>query len=446
MRLRWVPIFTALSACQTLSPAAQSNQPNETHSVPTVLDTPVEFVGSRGATINPELLGEIRIGLFAPTSPEHPVGLAMFEGANLAIEQVNVSGGLDGVPFRLLSRWDDDPWRGGSKEMIKLVYEDSVWAVIGSINGEATHVAEQVVTKAWLPLLSPVSADPTLTYIRIPWMFRLPPDDEKQAAVIVRVGITANSLSRVGLITSTDHDGRIFGQEMRERMSVVQTHPVFHLQVAVSKTELTEIAHRVSSFGPDGVIVRLPAGEILKLLDSFKSNGLSVPVLIPWVPGLRPSGLRGRYDGEILYVSPFSDTDNPSFTAFARDYQERYGVMPSPSAAYTFDAVNIVVQSLKESGLNRAGLRDAVAGASGYVGVTGRISWDNAGGNQTEPVLTAVPGAAATPGDSADVGAPFGQAVPRPSFCSETLTQLFCRTLRRQQPVEQQSTDHRGNG
>jgi ABC-type branched-subunit amino acid transport system substrate-binding protein len=322
----------------------------------------------------------------------------MFLGAELAIEQFNASGGFDGVPLRLVQRWGDDPWRGGSKEMIKLVYEDSVWAVIGSVDGAATHVAEQVVTKAWLPLLSPVSADPTLTYIRIPWMFRLPPDDEEQAAVLLRDGIVAKSLSNVGLITSTDHDGRIFGEEMREQMSAAQVSPAFHLQVSPPNLELGETARRVSSFGPDAVVVRLPVDEVLALFDSFESNGLNVPVLIPWVPGLQPADLNGRYCGQVMYVLPFSDIENQAFAVFSRDYWERYGESPTPSAAYTFDAVNLLVQSFTkdgdgaEDGLNRARLRDALAGSSGYVGVTGPFSWDNAGGNRTEPVIRILDG------------------------------------------------------
>lgn len=396
MHLLWVPILFVLSACQTLSPAADSNQQSEPQPVPSVLDTPVEFVGPRGSSTDAGEMDEIRIGLFAPNSPEHPVGLAMFQGAELAIEQINASDGLAGIPIRLRQRWDDDPWRGGSKEMIKLVYEDSVWAVIGSVSGEATHVAEQVVTKAWLPLLSPVAADPTLTYIRIPWMFRLPPDDEEQAAVLVRDGIKANSLSNIGLITSTDHDGRIFAEEMREQMSAAHTPPAFHLQVSQSNTDLEATAQRASSFGPDGVIIRLPVDEVFGLLDSFESVGVRMPVLIPWIPGLLPADLRGRYSGDILHVAPFSDIDNTAFLKFARDYQTRYGTTPTPSAAYTFDAVNMLIQSLRKSlvgGLNRAGLRDAIAGASGYVGVTGTVLWDNAGGNQTEPVLRVLEGA-----------------------------------------------------
>ena len=387
MRWIWIPSVGVLLACHAVGHTTQSPQPGDPQQAPTVMDTPVDFSGSRGATIDPAQLDEIRIGLFAPTDSSHPVGGQMYRAAQLAVEQVNASGRFGGVPLRIVTRWDDDPWRGGSKQMIKLVYEDSVWAVIGSVNGEATHIAEQVITKAWLSLVSPVSADPTLTYIRIPWMFRLPPNDQAQAETIVSDGLQELSLAKVGLITSTDHDGRIFAEEMLDQMHAVEAPPVFHLELSPTNVDLAEIVRRALSFDPDGIVVRMPLVATFSLLDELQSGGVSIPVLLPWIPGLQLSDLAKRYGGEILYVQPFSGADNPGYAAFARAYMQRFGVEPTPSAAYTYDAVNLVVRALTEGGINRAALRDAIANSSGYRGATGTIVWDNAGGNQGRPVL-----------------------------------------------------------
>jgi ABC-type branched-subunit amino acid transport system substrate-binding protein len=251
---------------------------------PGVLDTPVEFSGWRGTTLSPTGLGEVRIGLFAPDSGD------AVNGARLAVEQLNAAGGFSGVPLRIVQRWADDPWSGGAKEMVRLVYGDSVWGVLGSVNGDATHIAEQVVTKAWVPLLAPVSADPTLTYIRIPWIFRLPPDDEAQANVLVRDGILARSLANVGLITSSDHDGRTFANEVLERLHEAGKTPTFHFEIP-RNGNLTALAVRAGSFEPGAIVVRVPPSSMLDLLDQLSHTGLRAPLLIPWIPGLAPSEL-----------------------------------------------------------------------------------------------------------------------------------------------------------
>ncbi len=397
MRSRWTVLLAILPACQSLGQPAPSRPVGDPGRPPSVLDTPVEFAGWRGAPRDPHRLGEIRVGLFVPQAADHPVGTAVTSGAALAIERVNATGGFEGVPLRLIHRWDDDPWRGGAKAMTALVYRDSVWAVIGSATGDATHVAEQVVTKAWVPLLAPVSADPTLTQIRIPWMFRLPPDDRRQAQTLVSDGIRARGLERVGLITTTDHDGRTFAGEMLALLGAELLSPVFHFQVSPSVADVAAIVARVRSFGPDGLIVRLPMVEVVALLDRLQRGGCDAPLLMPWVPGLQPADLRGRYRGDILYVLPFAESDHAGYAGFARAYAERYGRRPPPSAAYAYDAVLVLARSLRRSGLSHPGLRDAIAGSSGYTGVTGPILWDNAGGNRGTPVLVTLLGSVAVP-------------------------------------------------
>lgn len=367
---------------------AGSDQPADPSSG--VLDTPVEFAGWRGATLPSTGVREVRIGLFAPDTGDASMG------ARLAIELRNAGGGLRGTPLRLVERWSDDPWRGGAREMVRLVYEDSVWAVLGSVTGDATHVAEQVATKARVPLLAPVSADPTLTYIRIPWIFRLPPDDASQADLIVRDGVSARALSRVGLITSSDHDGRIFADEVRNRLAAAGTTAAFHFEIP-RHGDLAELAGRARSFAPAAVIARVPPADMPGLLAALTRAGVRAPLLVPWIPGLAPSVLTDHYAGDVLVVRPFRDVLDPAAAAFERAYRARYGVPPTPAAAYGYDAVNLVADALETSGLNRAALRDAIAARSGTVGASGMISWDHGGGNRVEPVLLLVP--RTTPGD-----------------------------------------------
>lgn len=49
--------------------------------------------------------------------------------------------------------------------------------MLGGIDGATTHLAEQVVAKAHLPLIDPASTDQTVNQANIPWMFSLAPGD-----------------------------------------------------------------------------------------------------------------------------------------------------------------------------------------------------------------------------------------------------------------------------
>jgi branched-chain amino acid transport system substrate-binding protein len=384
--------YLLLSICivisSVLQSAGQSIDQRKIDETPvSVFDKPVDFSGWNGDIQDSEMFHEIRIGIFLPNENKNPVSCPVLNAAELAIDEFNASGGYHGIPYRLVKRWAYEPWGAGSKEMIKLVYQDSVWAVIGSLDGNTTHIAEQIVTKAWLPLLSPVSSDPTLTYIRIPWMFRLSPDYKSQAEVIVNRGVRVQSLKKVGLITDADHDGRIFAKEIFSALKADHDNPPFHFEIPVSNRDFNEITQRATTFGADGIIIYLQQGDIIKLLSQLQKIDHSISVFLPWIPGMNVENLSQFYDGAIYFVEPFLRSDSPVYASFNQNYLQRYGILPPPSAAYSYDAVQLLVRSLNESGLNRSRLRDAIAQIGNYYGVTGKIFWDNGGGNRALPIL-----------------------------------------------------------
>ena len=117
----------------------------------------------------------VPVGLFGPADPTHDAGGTVFMGVQLALEHANAKLPRDAKPFRLFSRWSDDPWRGGASAVVKLAMEDRAVAVIGGIDSASTHLAEQVAAKALFPLVDPVSTDETANAAFVPWIFSWAP-------------------------------------------------------------------------------------------------------------------------------------------------------------------------------------------------------------------------------------------------------------------------------
>ena len=352
-----------------------------------VFDKPVEFNGWKGEVTFPGKLSAINIGLFFPYDPADPLAGPILQAAEMAITEFNSAGGYYGVPFQLKARWSYNPWGAGSKEMIKLVYEDSVWAVIGSLDGTATHIAQQIITKARVPLLSPVSADPTLNYIRIPWIFRLPPDFAVQSKVIAEQGIAAASLKKIGLLTSTDHDGRIFSKEMIACLRNIQVTPYFHFEISSSGLDINELILRLNSYEIEALVIYLPPSVIRTIIARFQKSGRDLTIILPWIPGMKTVEIADLYDGDLYSIQAFSESANAQYAIFTDAFLHRYGMHPPPDAAYTYDAVRLLVHALFKSGLNRSLLREEITFIGTYQGVTGTICWDNGGGNRVEPLL-----------------------------------------------------------
>ena len=269
-----------------------------------------------------------------------------------------------------------------------MVFDDRVWALIGGPDGETTHVAQQVATKAHLPLIAPVSSDPSLTHTRVPWIFRLPPDDRAQAEEMVMEGLGPRALKRVGVVVSTDHDGRIFAEEMKAALEQVQNSPIFELEVAPGIHDPGSLANRVRSFAPDALVMRLRPDDVRRLFEALQSAGVDCAVLLPWIPGLRLVEFPPAYGGPVIEVAPFRSRQQCGpYLKLVRAGVRRHGAKPSVAMVYGFDAANLVIEALRRRTGGRSDLQRQLTGLSGFWGASGPIRWDNGGGNTAKPTI-----------------------------------------------------------
>ena len=121
----------------------------------------------------PSTLKTINIGFLGPISKDDPdslYGIAMLHGAQMAIDDANAQGGYAGKPFSL-KVYDDLPlWGASSMDIVEMYYKQHVWAMLGSINGDNTHVELRAALKLQLPIIDTGTTDPTVTETRIQWL------------------------------------------------------------------------------------------------------------------------------------------------------------------------------------------------------------------------------------------------------------------------------------
>ena len=83
------------------------------------------------------------------------------------------------LPFELFEKADSPQW--GSAANIAVEFADNeVLAFIGTIDGDATHVALRVALKIETFMVNCSDPDPTLTETQVPWLLRVFPDNRQQ--------------------------------------------------------------------------------------------------------------------------------------------------------------------------------------------------------------------------------------------------------------------------
>jgi len=341
---------------------------------------PSEYNGPGREESAPEDVTEVRIGYFGPSDPGDPEGGDLWLAANLALEEANAEGGYRGIPFRLVAAWSENPWGTGISQVVRMAYSDRVWAIIGSIDGASTHLAEQVVAKARLTLINPASTDKTLNLAHVAWMFSCLPGDHRLAPVVARAVLDRIGNGPFTLVSSTDHDSRVFAAELEASLTRRRAFPDFDLHIGGGEQGFSYVVRQVLSSQSRALIIVAGPLASARLLISLRRAGYTGPVFGGPSMGRRSFVERVNSAGDgVLFPLLYSAAVS---SRFAERFQERFGREPDFATVHTYDATWLLVDAIREAGLNRARIRDAVAELAPWKGESGTFAWDPLGQNE----------------------------------------------------------------
>jgi len=342
---------------------------------------PLPYYGPGGEGEDPEGLTRVDLGLLAPTegSPDERAGLSMTRGAKLAVEQANAAGGYKGLPFHLIEYADLPLWGASSNKVVQMAYEDKVWAALGSVSGDSSHIAIRVGLKALLPIMNTATGDPTLTETAIPWAFRCIADSRQQGYALARKIFVEDGRTRVAVLRANSRYGRMGIAELRDAARRLGHPFAGEVNWLPATPDFDPLIERLLASRPDALVVWGEAELAGKALARARELGLDVPAYGPArVISDRFLADAGAAAEGFVAVATFDPTSaDPIWTAFRAAYQERWGEAPDAYAAHAFDGMNLVLGAIRKAGLNRVRIRNALAAVERYHGATGLIVFDN---------------------------------------------------------------------
>jgi branched-chain amino acid transport system substrate-binding protein len=334
----------------------------------------------------PADLREVRLGWFGPPDATHPEWGEAWRGAALAVEELNEEGGYEGRDFRLLSAWSESPWGSGVADLAKLVFGGAVWAVVGGVDGTTTHLAEQVVVKARLSLVSPGGTDPSVNFTNVPWMFTLLPTDDRLAPILAEAVLDGAGGAAWAVVTTTDRDARVAWRAVRAALAARQhPGPTLHLVLPAAGPACARAAADVVATGARAVLVLAGARDAVRIVRALRAAGYEGTVVGGAPVGRRTFAEEAGTAAEGVLFPLLFDPAAADAAAFSRAYSGRWGQAPDYLAAHAYDAVRLVADAVRRAGPNRALIRDALSASSPWRGAAGTVSWDPAG-RCTRPV------------------------------------------------------------
>lgn len=320
-------------------------------------------------------------------------GTAMFGTAaqnaiNLAFEQQNAKGGVLGGRKLTLVAADNKSDAGESTSAVtKLVTQDKVIAVIGSMTSSVTLAAIPVVTDNKVPMISPsgtnskLTVDPANRAVR-PWIFRACFIDPFQGQVGANFALKDLKAKTAAIIIDQKSDyskglADAFVTNFKKGEGTITGNENY---VAGSDKDFRPILTRIRSQNPDMVWVPGYYQEVGLIVKQARELGMKMPFMggDGWDdPKLFDIGTPAAMNNT-FYVDHVA-TDDPGMATFVKDYKAKFNSEPNAMAALGYDAANILVKAIEEAkGTDPEKLRLAIENIKAFKGITGEISIDPA--------------------------------------------------------------------
>ncbi|TGE36705.1 branched-chain amino acid ABC transporter substrate-binding protein [Desulfosporosinus fructosivorans] len=326
----------------------------------------------------PQEPNEIVIGVAWPFETSNNL---FDEGIDLAVQQINSSGGVAGRELRLLKADDGSQLSKGIAIAESFAENKEVQAVIGHDNSFISIPASTIYNNAGLVMLSPASTAPDLTKNGYKYIFRdIPSDDEiaRQLAIY----LSKQGFQRMVIYYSDDSYGTGLANSFEDQARAQGIMIVDRFDYYTGPEDLKRLQKRWQAFGVDGVFIAKKMPEGGQFIFDAGQAGIKEPFIAgDALDSPLLSKIGGKAAEGTIIGSEFNPyLDRPEVKKFVTDFLAEYHEMPSSDAASGYDAVKMLATAIGHSDLhNRSTVAKGLMNLGSWPGVTGLHKFNEKG-------------------------------------------------------------------
>ncbi|MCI5122993.1 MAG: ABC transporter substrate-binding protein [Candidatus Electrothrix sp. AR5] len=349
----------------------------------------------------------IYIAVIGPLDLES--GKSMCNGVQLYVDQVNLSGGIDGKKIKILFYNDENNPYEAESIAKKIASDNKVLFVIGHYYTNTSKAAGKIYKRFQIPAIT-ASATAEDVILNNKWYFRTIPGNHIEASFVAHYIKTGLKKKSAGIIFSKDSYGKSLAKTFKKvtaelGVQVDQEWEWDHdkpsdLQLEVIQKQLRE------GKVPDVLYCATHASEGVELITTLKESGLldqEIEIMTSYALARsffnklkgypQEKSSPGLYSDGIYFATPFLRAlGGVRAFEFRSRYQEKYTAKPEIVSLSYYDAVKTALKAAKKSGIqgreyiheDREKLRSTLAGfynpQNAVKGAGGLIWFDENGG------------------------------------------------------------------
>jgi branched-chain amino acid transport system substrate-binding protein len=324
---------------------------------------------------------EIKLGGLLETSGFiASLGQPGLDGAQLAVDQVNAAGGINGRKVTLVnvnSESDNTKTVSGAKRLLE---QDKVVAIIGPMSSGSAFAVADTVERARIPM---IANGASRGIVQPPetrkFMFLAPLTDVVVQSVMFK-DMQAKGIKRIAILNSDVAFGTSGRDSLEKAAGQYGIAIVAKETFGNADTDMTPQLTKIRATDAEATVLWATGPALAIATKNHRALGLKTSLYLAHSANdfnfLRLAG--DAANGVLLpsskiYVTdslPAADPQKPVVERFVRDYEKKYGKPPATFAGNGYDAAMMIMEAIRKVGTDPVKLRDAIEGTKDHVGVT----------------------------------------------------------------------------
>lgn len=337
---------------------------------------------------------EYVIGFEAPlTGNNAQDGIAGMQGAQLAVDQVNAAGGINGIPVRLYTA-DDKADPKESATVANMFAEDSsVLVMVGPALSSGVLAISSIIEGKKLSCISFGASSAAVSGCS-DYVFRTIPTDAVGGRYLIKWLEETVNPQKVGIFYENSDFGvgvrDVFAEQLASDGVTISAEQSF---LPDETADFTTGLTALKNADIDLLVLGCSYNEAALICKQAVTLGINAPIAsIDACYSEALLELGGDAVNGMMFTAFFSvDNEDETVQEFVEGYREKYGVDPNTFSAYAYDATQIAIDAIRGAGADRAAINAYLQGVKDRKGVTGYNTFDEYGDVSTkEPIIIQV--------------------------------------------------------
>ncbi|ADG19760.1 Extracellular ligand-binding receptor [Paraburkholderia atlantica] len=295
------------------------------------------------------------------TGPNAQYGAQWKAGFDLALDEINRDGGIDGHPLQYVFEDSQSDPRQAVAIAQKFVDDKRILIELGDFSSPASMAASPIYQRAGLVQLGFTNSHPDFTkggdFI---WS---PSVSQADAQPLLADLAVKQGFRHVAVLFQNTDWGRASKDVFVKAAAARGAQVIAAEGYQPNDKDFRATLLRVRDTKPDALVLISYYSDGAQIVRQARTSGITLPIVAAssvYSPKFMELG-GDAVNGVTTNTSFFPGDRSPEVQRFVRDFQAKYHHEPDAFNAFAYDATIIAAYALRTGGLDRRGVRDALA-------------------------------------------------------------------------------------